>query len=179
VNVANLEHRKGVDILLRAFKRAFHASPAYALHIVGEGPFRKDLEILRDYLGLKDTVHFLGIATKPEVLRQLDRSHVFVFPSRFETFGVAIIEAMARGLPVISTICGGPEFIVKKEHGLLVETEHEDQLVEAMVDMVKLYPEYDREGIRNYTLNRFGSESFLTYMSAVYNRFPVLSNKRN
>ncbi len=177
VNVANLEHRKGVDILLRAFKRAFQASPLYALHIVGEGPFRKDLEVLRDYLGLKESVHFFGIATKEEVLQQLERSHVFVYPSRFETFGVAVIEAMARGLPVISTICGGPEFVVKKEHGLLIETEHEDQLVEAMVDMVKLYPEYDREEIRNYTLNRFGSESFLTYMSAVYNRLPVKNIK--
>lgn len=173
VNVANLEHRKGIDILLRAFKRAFHADPAYRLKIIGEGPLRNDLEALRDYLGLRETVQFLGFATKPEVFNQLEQSHVFVFPSRFETFGVAVIEAMARGLPVISTICGGPENIIKKDHGILIETEHENQLVDALLDIIQLYPEFDRSAIHNYTLNRFGSESFLTYMSAVYNRLPV------
>lgn len=173
IDVANLEHRKGVDILLRAFKRAFHADQSYRLIIVGDGPLKNELEALRDYLGLQKTVQFTGIATKQEVLQHLENAHVFVFPSRFETFGVSVIEAMARGLPVISTICGGPEYVVKKEHGLLIETEHEDQLVEAMMQMVLHYSEYKREDIRNYTLNRFGSLSFLTYMSAVYNRLPL------
>jgi glycosyltransferase involved in cell wall biosynthesis len=173
LNVCNLEHRKGNDVLLRAFKLAFHGNMSYRLIIVGDGPMRDDLEKLRDYLGLKEVVSFFGEATKFQVAEILDKVHLFVFPSRYETFGVAVIEALSRGCPVIATSCGGPEFIVKDHCGLIVEPDHEHQLVYALQEMAANYSKYNREDIRNYALNRFGSSSFLTYMGAVYNRLPI------
>ncbi len=169
--VANLEHRKGIDILLRAFKKAFHGEPQYQLHIAGDGPELRELEQLRNYLGLDKTVHFLGQLSKEGVLELLDRTHVFVLPSRFETFGVAIIEAMARGCPVISTICGGPESIVPVQFGILVKPDNEDVLHHALNTIVNNYSLFDRELIRTYALSRFGPETFVQTMEMIYAQY--------
>jgi len=167
--VANLEHRKGIDILLRAFKRAFHGSNKFQLRVAGEGPEFEELRRLCDYLELQNTVHFEGKISKKQVLEFLDKTHVFVLPSRFETFGVAIIEAFSRGCPVISTICGGPESIVPIECGMLVEPENEYQLAEALLKVSANYTKYNRNSIRNYALQRFGPATFLSNMELLYN----------
>ena len=172
--VANLEHRKGIDILLRAFKKAFHGDPRYLLRLAGEGPEREDLEKLTEYLGLKDCVFFAGKISKPDVLKLLDHTHVFILPSRFETFGVAIIEALARGCPVVSTICGGPEFIVPIECGILIEPENEDQLEEALKKIRTNYSRYNRNSIRLYALQRFGPSVFLASMEKIYSQDDII-----
>lgn len=167
--VANLKHRKGIDILLRSFKKAFHGEHNCILIIAGGGPEDKDLRQLRDYLGLGSCVHFEGKISKREVLSLLDRTHVFVLPSRFETFGVAIIEALSRGCPVLSTICGGPESIVPIDCGMLVDPENEDQLVEGLIKIRENFNKYNRNTIRQYAIQRFGPAAFLQRMEDIYN----------
>ena len=104
--VGRLHPSKGMDVLVDAFRTAI-AGPA-ALVIFGEGPQRPDLERLRD----GDPRIFLpGFrAVVPSLLRELD---LFVSPSREESFGLAILEAMEVGLPVIATAAEGPsEFLL-------------------------------------------------------------------
>lgn len=170
VNVANLEHRKGIDILLRAFKRAFDANPMIQLIIVGDGPMRKELETLTAYLGLTEVVRFTGCAEKKAVFGFLEEADAFVFPSRFESFGVAVIEAMARGLPVIATQCGGPEFTVTEEQGILIDPENEEMLIIALKAVRRDREVYDSVGIHNYAIGLFGTEAFLHAMNSAYNR---------
>ena len=99
--VGRLHPSKGVDVLISAFKAM--APTAAALVIVGEGPQRAALERLAD----GDTrIHFLGFRSDvPWLLQELD---LFVSPSREESFGLAILEAMRAGLPIISSATEGP-----------------------------------------------------------------------
>ena len=104
--VGRLVYYKGLDVLLHAVSRS--ADRPVRLTIVGDGPLRTDLENLATRLGVQDRVELTG-GVDDEVLLELYRSHdVFVMPSgsRAETFGMAMCEAMAAGLPAISTNVG-------------------------------------------------------------------------
>ena len=106
--VGRLVYYKGIEVLLRAMAAPSPASPGprpWRLTVVGEGPLRPDLEHLADSLGLNGAVRFRGYVGDDD-LRQAYADHdVFVLPSvsRAEAFGLAMAEAMANGMPVVST----------------------------------------------------------------------------
>lgn len=166
--VANLEHRKGIDVLLRGFKRAFHGHHGYRLQVIGDGPSREDLIQLCSYLELDHVVDFVGEQTKFEVVKYLDRAHIFVLPSRFETFGVSVIEGMSRGCPVIFTSCGGPEDLVPTSCGIMIAPENENALVASLREMTKNFSQYNLLEISKYAVREFGSEKFMDNMNEVY-----------
>jgi glycosyltransferase involved in cell wall biosynthesis len=119
--VGNIRRPKGYDILLHA-AHALHArSSRYRFVVIGEcsGSLHQDLLRLRSQLGLDRVFHFLGMREDvPTLLPSLD---VFALSSHTEGFSIACVEAMACGVPVVATRCGGPDEIVEHESsGLLV-----------------------------------------------------------
>jgi glycosyltransferase involved in cell wall biosynthesis len=134
--VGSLIHRKGVDLILRAFATLKRERPQCHLLIVGEGPDRAQLEALRDELGLRGSVHFLGLVPSAgAVLR--DATDIAVSPARVEGFGLTVIEAGAAGLPVVATnTTGMTEIITDGESGLIVPVEDIPRLLEAMRRLV-------------------------------------------
>lgn len=167
VNIASLDANKNHALLLRAFKKAFSGDLKYELNICGEGELFNYLITLTAELGLSDCVNFVGRKSKYEVLQLLDRSDAFVLSSKTETFGVALMEAIARGLPVISTRSGGPESIVNETCGLLVDSDNEDQLAFQM-RQVSSTIKYNRDDIRKYALEKYGAASFMKAMENIY-----------
>lgn len=133
-----VEPKKGLRILLQAMAALAerYGKPPCQLLIVGEGPARHELELLREQLGLSSWVVFAGSRRDiPRVLHALD---AFVLPSLYEGFGIAILEAMAAGKPVIATTVGGiPEFVLPGETGLLVEPENVEALADAIDRLLK------------------------------------------
>lgn len=120
VAMGRLVKQKGFDYLLEAFRLCADRHPKWSLKILGEGDQRQSLEAKSADLMLSDRVKFLGIVKEPSrVLRQAD---LFVMSSRFEGFPLALIEAMACGLPAISTDCPtGPSEIIRDNiDGILV-----------------------------------------------------------
>jgi glycosyltransferase involved in cell wall biosynthesis len=103
--VGRLHPSKGMDVLIEAFQSS--APARAALVILGEGPQRPELEQLRKG---DPRIHFLGY--RPDVQPCLRDFDLFVSPSREESFGLAIIEAMRAGLPIISTAAEGPAEIL-------------------------------------------------------------------
>lgn len=99
--MGRLVPQKGLDVLLEAFARLRGRFPAWTLVVLGEGPLRRDLEQLRDRLGLAECVHFPG--TVPDPRAYLAQADLFVLPSRWESFPMALCEALASGLPVVTT----------------------------------------------------------------------------
>jgi glycosyltransferase involved in cell wall biosynthesis len=128
-----VEPKKGLRILLQAMAELAnrHGQPPCQLVIVGDGPARYELELLREQLELSSWVIFTGSRRDiPRVLHALD---AFVLPSLYEGFGIAILEAMAAGKPVVATAVGGiPEFVLSGETGLLVEPGSVEALADAI-----------------------------------------------
>lgn len=116
---------KGVDVLLKAINLI--PDKVNKACIVGDGILMDELVSLRDSLGLNKVVEFVG--NQKDVNSYLSKSKVFVLPSRWEGFGLAIIEAMAQKIPVIASEVGGiPEVITNMQDGVLVKSEDYVQL---------------------------------------------------
>ncbi len=110
----------------------------------------------------------IGLISREEVITQLDDCDVFVLPSHYETFGVVLIEALSRGVPVISTYCGGPECIVDESNGVLVQPKDVDELAQAMLKMYHEYSNYNKEQLRESVINLYGKEAFYKRVIEIY-----------
>jgi glycosyltransferase involved in cell wall biosynthesis len=175
ITIASLHKKKGLHILLKAFKMAFGGSNKYCLSIYGDGPLRQELEQIRNDLDLRNCVSFGGNISKEEIIKKLDEADVLVVSSLEETFGVVIIEALSRGCPVIATKSGGPEFILTDQYGILVERGNELELSQAMVKMSKNLEAYDRHKLHEETILKYGKEAFLSASKQLY--FDALSKE--
>ena len=169
LTVAFLAHKKGIDILIKAFDKAFKGKNNIKLKIGGDGDERSNLEKLANDLGLSEQVEFLGILSRDMVKSKMKSSNVFVLPSRFETFGIVYIEALATGIPAIGTKCGGPEDIVSEDVGKLVEVGDIDALAEAMLYVYENYESYDSCKLREYCSDNFSKEAVTTKLIKIYN----------
>jgi glycosyltransferase involved in cell wall biosynthesis len=152
---AHLTPRKGFDFLIRAFAGRFRGDPACRLVIGGGGPIRAELEALAASSGVQSQVSFLGAIPRDLVRDSMRAADCFVLPSHAENFGVVLIEALATGLPVISTRCGGPEDIIDDQVGLLLRPGDEQGLADALWSM-RHRPAYDPQAVRAYAVARFG-----------------------
>ncbi|NLM52949.1 MAG: glycosyltransferase family 4 protein [Firmicutes bacterium] len=134
--VARLAPQKGVDIFLQAAAALLPFFPQTYFVIAGEGPLRRELEKLAQDLGIKERVIFLGKYHEiPALLKCLD---VFVLASRSEAQGIAALEAMAAGCPVIASNVGGLKEIIKdKQNGLLFPAENAKALAAAIYHLLK------------------------------------------
>jgi len=130
-NVAGLNHYKGHDTLLYAFKDFLSQVPNSELHICGDGPLRSDLDELSRSLHIESNVTFHGKREDiNDFLAQLD---LYVFPSVSEGFGIAVVEAMLTGLPVICSDADAlPEVIEREKTGLIFSVNSRGELTKAI-----------------------------------------------
>lgn len=130
--VGRLQRVKGFDLLVRAFARAGLPSDV-RLVIGGGGPEHDNLRSLAEDLGVGDRLALTGWLERPQVLSLQRGALVGVVPSRFEAFGIAVLELWRAGTPLVATTRGGPpEFVREGEDGILVDPEDEEQLAEAL-----------------------------------------------
>lgn len=123
--VGRLHPSKGMDVLIKAFRAS--APPSAALVILGEGPQRPELEKLCEG---DPRVHLVGY--RPAVHHWLQDLDLFVSPSREESFGLAILEAMSAGLPIIATAAEGPAEFLRGQPAVLVPPGSSDALAAAL-----------------------------------------------
>lgn len=131
--IGRLAAAKGVPVLLEAFARCHAVFPDARLTLIGDGPARPALEARARDLGLGDAVRFAGYLGQEEVAAELARADLFALPSFAEGVPVVLMEAMASGLPVLSTaITGIPELVEDGVSGRLVLPGDVDAFAEAM-----------------------------------------------
>ena len=125
--------KKGVDVSLYALARLQETNPALAplMLIASDGPRRTVLEQLAAQLGVQTRVRFIGF--RDDMPRVMSAADVLVSSSRWEGFGMVIVESMALGLPVVATAVGGvPELIENEVSGVLVPSENPTALADAL-----------------------------------------------
>ncbi len=134
--VGRLRYYKGVDTLLHALVDL----PDVHLNVVGNGPMRDEWEALAGTLGLSERVHFAGEVPDEDLPAQYRQAHLFVLPAnaRAEAFGTVLLEAMAAGLPCISTEVGsGTSWVVQDGiSGRVVPPRDPPALAEAIRELV-------------------------------------------
>jgi colanic acid/amylovoran biosynthesis glycosyltransferase len=130
IGVGRMVEKKGFDDALAAFARmrAEQDAPRATLTLIGDGPLRRDLQAQSAHLGVGEAVRFTGLLPHARVAEELARAHVFVLASRtaksgdMEGIPVALMEAMAQGMPVLATRHSGtPELVEHDVSGLLCE----------------------------------------------------------
>lgn len=152
LNVAHLNKNKNQAMLIKAFAKFNKKHSETRLVILGGGEEMNSLGNLVKELNLSDKVMLFGPAGRSEVKEFMQLSDCFILPSIVETFGVVLIEAMACGLPVLASKCGGPESIVTKETGVLFEN-NEEALLSAINQMYN--SNYSSEKIRIHAIEAY------------------------
>jgi glycosyltransferase involved in cell wall biosynthesis len=134
--VGRLTRQKGFDLLLEAFARIAKTHPDWKLVIWGEGEARLELEAQRDALGLSNRVEMPGLTPRPGLW--LETADAFVLSSRYEGWGIVLLEAMAAGLPVVSFACdwGPTDMIANGEDGILVPNGDIAALADALSNLM-------------------------------------------
>jgi glycosyltransferase involved in cell wall biosynthesis len=136
--VGRVAFEKNIDFLLRALERAVATIPDLLLVIAGEGPALASLKKLAVKLNLLDHTLFVGYLDRRGALLDCYRAaDAFVFASRTETQGLVLLEAMALGLPVISTAVMGTRDIVGPKRGALVPDDDEADFAEHIVRLMR------------------------------------------
>jgi glycosyltransferase involved in cell wall biosynthesis len=126
VHVGRLAFEKNVDFLLRMLVRVRREISDVLLVIAGEGPARGRLELLTEQLGLRDNLLFVGYLSREGALEDCYcAGDAFVFASRTETQGLVLLEAMALGIPVVSTAVMGTKEVLEGGQGSLIAAEDE------------------------------------------------------
>ena len=136
VSVGRLEEQKNHRLLLQAFAEFYQNHPDYSLHIYGKGMLEDELKNITTELGIEDKVIFEGFCK--DVLTQIRKSGMYVLSSDYEGISNSLLEAMAIGMPVISTDCpcGGARMLIEDSvNGLLVPVRDQKKLAEAMTYM--------------------------------------------
>lgn len=133
----SLSHRKGVDLLARAFSRLAAENPRVRLILMGEGPMEGDL---RATLGTSDRVQWTGFKDWDELPSVYESANVLCVPSRYDGWGLVVPEGLAAGLPVIATDRTGAahDLLTSGQNGLLVKGNDWLELYRAMKEMAQL-----------------------------------------
>ncbi|MBX9974427.1 glycosyltransferase [Cytobacillus firmus] len=166
-SLALLTPNKGMDILIKSFAKGFKDQEA-ELVIGGDGAQKQELVALAKSLGVENQVQFLGAVNRKEVVHHMNACDTFVLASKFETFGVVLIEALACGKPVISTNSGGPSSIVNEKNGIIVPVDDIDELSQAMQSVYSNYSSYDPEEIQKDCSARFSEKVITDQILKIY-----------
>ena len=169
VATGRLVYGKGFDLLPAAFSKVKDSLPDdWQMLIIGGGEERTNLQQQIDNSGVQDHIRLLGQKTKAEIIPLLQNSDVFILPSRNENFSVAVLEALACGLPVISSICGGIRECINDKNGLLFPVDDVDALADAIKTMYLNRTAYDRQAIAADCQARFSPEVIARQLTGIF-----------
>jgi len=166
ISVGRLHPQKNFKFLISAFKEVYNKNENYRLVIIGEGEEYQNLMQQVSESGLSSAVKILSF--KKNIYPYYKKSDVFALSSDWEGFGNVLVEALALGLPVVSTDCpGGPRMILKNgEFGTLVPLGDKKRYVEAIIKSLESYEKRNDyvEYAKTFTVNSV-AQDYLAVMN--------------
>jgi glycosyltransferase involved in cell wall biosynthesis len=137
IAAGRLHRLKGFDIAIKAFDTLRMHVPTATFEIVGQGQEEEQLKKLVRALDLNDKVKFTRWLPREDLLARMSDSDLFLFPSFRDGGGAVVVEAMARGLPVVCVDNGGPAFHIQEKWGIKIKPKPPDALILEMADAMK------------------------------------------
>jgi glycosyltransferase involved in cell wall biosynthesis len=169
VFAGRLEEYKGALRVVRAFGDVADRLPGWSLTVAGDGP---ELTTLKAFLdarpALAGRVELIGRQTKVELANLFSSAAFLVYPSRHESFGLVIAEAMAAGLPVVAPDQTAPPEFVDERSGVLVPPDDVAAIGRAIIFVAQHGDRFDRTAIRERVVERFGLAAFGRRLVALY-----------
>jgi glycosyltransferase involved in cell wall biosynthesis len=177
--VGNLEssQHKGYPTLLEALTLLRNRRSDWRLEVIGEGPERPEYQRRTEAAGLSGAVAFHGAKPKREIAEMMRGSDLFVLPSRFDNLPCVVVEALASGLPVVSTTVGGIPEMVYDGAGILVPPDDPPALADALDSVLSNLDSYDRVSIAADARGRYSLEAVGTQLQAIYESVLSASDK--
>ncbi len=138
IYVGNLTQGKRVDLIIKAVSKLKAQGQDILVLIIGDGPMKSELETMSKNLSLSSNIKFLGFLQKDELPKHFSESVCMLFPSEYDIWGLVLCEAMACGIPCISSIRSGAthDLIEDGVNGFAVDFEDTNDLVEKMLWMI-------------------------------------------
>ncbi|MEX2493377.1 MAG: glycosyltransferase [Nitrospirales bacterium] len=177
VTIARLVKEKGLRFGIEAVALLKHSLPEVSIEytIIGEGPLRGELESLVKKLNLEEVVSFRGAMEQKDIVQELLRSQLFLFPSIAEALPVSLMEAQAIGLPVVATQVGSADQIVAEgKSGFLVPSGNSALLAEKCTYLLKNPEKCEEMGrcgrdiiMQRYDVNKLNNQLFGLYQKLI------------
>lgn len=174
--VGGLTKIKGIDILLNAVPVIIKKIPNLCIYIAGSGPEEDNLKKLVKELSIEKNVKFLGFISEEEKFSYYKSVDVCVFPSKYEPFGIVLLEAMACGKPVVASNIDGIPFVVEDgKTGLLFECGNVEDLAEKVITLLEnkeLREKMGKEGrerAKEFTWDKIAEQTVDLYREMLLN----------
>ena len=159
---------KNISGLLESLKIVDEKGIDFQCTLIGEG---MDFEMMKqkaESLQLINKVSFTGLLEGQALADELASGDFLVLSSNYENMPVVILEALASGLPVVSTNVGGIKEMIDETKGILVEPRNQEALAEAIIKMIETYKNYDANYLRNSVIEKYGYESVGRFLDKMY-----------
>lgn len=168
ISISHLKENKNIDLTLKALKEVIKVYDNIRLIVVGDGPEKENLKKISRELMIDSKIDFIGAISRESLNEIINKADAFVLPSKYETFGIAYIEALACGLPIITSKCGGPEDFFNENIGLMISKCNVDELSNAMINIIENFNKFNSNYLREYVKKRFSKEVIANRVLDVY-----------
>ena len=175
ISIGALNKRKGHEYVLKAIPKVLKKNKDIDFLIVGKGPEEQNIKKLAKELNILDNVTFIDFIPEEQLPLYYSSSEFFVLATLYDSFGIVFAEAMACGIPVVSTNVGGVPEVVG-EGGILVEPRNPDQLAEAMLKLLNdenLRQELSKKALEQ--AKKFSIENRINKIEEIYRK--VMQNE--
>ncbi|MGN0027862.1 MAG: glycosyltransferase [Clostridium sp.] len=170
ISISHLKENKNIDLTIKALKEVLKEYNYAKLLVIGDGPEKENLMNLSKELKISSNIEFIGAVNRKDLNEYINRANAFVLPSKYETFGIAYIEALACGLPIITTKCGGPEDFFSEEIGYMISNQDKEELSKAMKYIINNINKFNPNKLREYVKCRFSKDVISNRIIEVYSK---------
>jgi glycosyltransferase involved in cell wall biosynthesis len=157
-----------LDGFLAALKRLSDLGKDFSAGLVGDGPQRRKLEMLVHQLNLEEHITFYGVKSREEVAELLRQADLLALPSLRENQPVAILEALASGLPVVASRIGGIPEVVNPDLGVLIEPGDVGSIANGLIAVMDHLDDYNSQEIARFARANYSYEVIGQKLNQIY-----------
>ena len=170
-SICALREGKNIDLAVKALRilRDKNALPAFEYTVVGDGFCAEEYKSATKNMQMEDCVRFVGQKATDEIAQILSQTDIFLVPSELETFCIPAVEALASGVPVVSTKCRGPEGFLTPACSELCEVNDADSMADAILRLYNRMDSIDENEVRRIA-KQFDGEAVANQAIEIYRR---------